>query len=111
MAWTDSSWLIKGYTDEDFQKCISFLSSWNLYDNDKSDRKKNIVNFFGDTLFVSLFTPSYARFPEFDSWNLILLQIKVFGIKESTLRRYFLKATARPGFTRLRVIRQTNRVH
>ena len=59
-------------------------------------------------LFESSFTTSFARFSEFDSRNVILLQIKLFGrnIKETTLASYFIKVTARPSFTRFRVIRQ-----
>ena len=66
-----------------------------------------------EILFVSSFTTSSARFSEFDSRNVILFQIKVFGryIKETTLIRYFIKVTARPSFTRLKVIRWINRVH
>ena len=47
--------------------------------NDKSDRKRNIGNFFFDIFFVNSFTSSFARFSEFDSLNPILFQIKVFG--------------------------------
>ena len=45
--------------------------------------------------------------------NVILFQIKVFAgnIKETTLAKYFIKVTARPSLTRLRVIRRINRVH
>ena len=41
---------------------------------------------------------------------MILFQIKVFGrnIKEATLARCFIKATARPSFTLFRVIRRIN---
>ena len=43
----------------------------------------------------------------------ILFQIEVTtrNIKETTLARYFIKVTARPSFTQLRVIRPINRVH
>ena len=39
---------------------------------------------------------------------MILFQIKAFArnISETTLARYFIKVTARPSFTQLRVIRQ-----
>ena len=74
--------------------------------SDESDRKRNIGNFFEkkkkrEILFVRSFTTSSAEFSEFDSQNMILLQIKVFGrnIKETTLATYFLKLTARPTFT------------
>ena len=45
--------------------------------------------------------------------NLILFQIKVFAknIKETSLARYFVKVTARPSFTQLRVIRRINGVY
>ena len=64
-------------------------------------------------LFISLFSTSSAKFNEFDSGNVILFQIKVFGrnIKETTLPRYFVKVTVRPSFTQLRVIRRKNRIH
>ena len=63
--------------------------------------------------FVSLFSTSSAKFSESDSGNVILFQIKVFGrnIKETTLARYFVKVTARPSFTQLRVIRPKNKIH
>ena len=68
---------------------------------------------FLEMLFVSSFTASSARFSKFDSRKKILFQINVFGrnIKETTLAKYFIKVTARPSFTRLRVIRRINRVH
>ena len=68
---------------------------------------------FLEILFVSSFTTSSARFSEFDSWNVILFQINVFGknIKETMLAKCFRRVTACPSFTQLRVIRQINRVH
>ena len=44
---------------------------------------------------------------------MILIQIKIFGrnIKEATLAKYFIKVTAHPSFTRLKILRQINRVH
>ena len=62
---------------------------------------------------MGLFTTSSARFSEFDASNVILFRITVFAIniKETTLVRYFIKVTARPSFTRLRVIRQIDGVH
>ena len=56
-----------------------------------------MVNFLW-TLFIGSFTISSARFNEFDVGNMILFEIKVFGrnIKETKLRRYFIKVTARP---------------
>ena len=64
-------------------------------------------------LFISLFSTSSAKLNEFDSGNVIFFQIKVFGrnIKETTLPRCFVKVTARPSFTQLRVIRRKNRIH
>ena len=43
---------------------------------------------------------------KFNSRNVILFQIEVFGrnTKETTLPKYFIKATARPSFRCLRVI-------
>ena len=73
--------------------------------SDESDRKRNIGNYFEkkkrEILFVRSFTTSSAEFSEFDSRNMILLQIKVFGrnIKETTLATYSLKLTARSTFT------------
>ena len=74
--------------------------------------KRILVNFL-ELLFVSSFTTSSARFSEFDSGNVILFQDKVFGrnIKDTTPARYFVKETAFPKFTRLRVIMRINRVH
>ena len=73
--------------------------------------KEISVNFL-EIFFVRSFTISSARFSEFDSRNVILFQIKVFGsnIKETTLARYFIKVAARPSFTRLRLIRQVNKI-
>ena len=61
---------------------------------------------------MSLFTTSCARLRKFYARNVILFQIKVntSNAKETTLVRYFLKVTARPSFTQLRV-RPINRVH
>ena len=72
----------------------------------------NIVNFL-QILLIGSFTTSSARFSEFDAGNVKLFQIKVFArnIKETTLARYFIKVTARPSFTLLRVIRRINAVH
>ena len=74
--------------------------------------KEISVNFL-KIFFVRSFTISSARFNEFDSRNVILFQIKVFGsnIKETTLARYFIKVAARPSFTRLRLIRQVNKIY
>ena len=57
---------------------------------------------------MSSFSTSSAKFSEFDAWNMILFQIKVFGrnIKMTTLAKYFIKVTAWPGFTLLRDIRR-----
>ena len=59
------------------------------------------------------FATRSARFSEFDAGNVGLFQIKVFtrNIKEITLARYFIKVTAHPSFTQLKVVRQINRVH
>ena len=56
------------------------------------------------------FTP--AVLSKFYAVN-ILLQIRgnARGIKETTLARYFIKVTARPSFTQLRVIKRINIVH
>ena len=63
--------------------------------SDKLDVKGILVQFL-EILFVRLFTTSSARFSEFDSQNVILFQIKVFGrnIKKTTLARYFIKVMA-----------------
>ena len=62
---------------------------------------------------MSSFTLGYARLCKYYTRNVILFQIKVntINIKKTTLARYFTKVTARPSFTRLRVIRPINRVH
>ena len=59
------------------------------------------------------FTISSARFSKFDSGNMVVFQMKVFGrnTKETTLAGYFIKVTTHPSFTRLRVIRRINRVY
>ena len=66
--------------------------------------KGMLVNFF-EILCIGSFTTSSAKFNKFDAGNLILFQIKVFvkTIKETTLAMYFIKVTARPSFTRLKV--------
>ena len=58
------------------------------------------------------FSASSARLSGFDDGSVILFQIKDFArnIKKTTLARCFIKVTARPSFTRLRVIKQINRV-
>ena len=58
-------------------------------------------------LFIDSFTTSYARFNEFYAGNVILFEIKVNvrNIKETTLARYVIKVTARPSYTRLRLIK------
>ena len=60
------------------------------------------------TFFIGSLIASSARFREFDVRNMILFQFKIFGrnIIEIALARYFIKVTARPCFTRLRIIRQ-----
>ena len=66
-----------------------------------------LVNFFVDTL-QTLISISSAKFNKCDAGNVILFQIKLFArnIKETMLARYFIKVTARPSFTQLRVIRR-----
>ena len=63
--------------------------------------------------FIGSFTTSSGRFSECDDGNMILSQIKVFArnIKEIALAKDFENVTTRPSFTRLRNIRQMNRVH
>ena len=65
-----------------------------------------------EILFISSFFTNSARFIEFDTGNVILFQVKVFGrnIKEITLGKYFIKVTARPSFSSLRVLRRINPV-
>ena len=74
--------------------------------------KEILINFL-EILYISSFFTSSAKFSKFDAGNVILFQIKVFGrnIKETTPERYLTKLTARPTFTRLRVIRRINRIH
>ena len=61
----------------------------------------NKVEFILKKLLISTFIISFGRFSEFDAGNVILLQIKIFGrnVTETMLARYFIKVTARPGFT------------
>ena len=56
---------------------------------------------------------SFERFSEFNGRNAILFHNEVFGkqMKETTLVAYFIKVTTRPSLTRLRIIREINRVH
>ena len=79
--------------------------------SDKLARKRNIDYFFGDTL-RKLILLQLWKIQQTNSGNMILFQIKVFGrnIKETTLAWYFIKVTARPSFTRLRVIRGKNKI-
>ena len=65
-----------------------------------------------ETLSISSFTISSAKFSGFDVGNVILFSIKVSNknIKETTLARYFIKVTECPSFTRIGVISQINRV-
>ena len=56
---------------------------------------------------------SFERFSEFNGRNAILFHKKVLGkqMKETTLVTYLIKVTTRPSLTRLRIIREINRVH
>ena len=112
---TGSSWLIKGYTDEDFWKVILFLvisPKIITISSAKLDRKRNSGKFFGYTL-RKLIYYQLCKIPWIWSWNAILFQIKVSDrkFKGITLASYFIKVTARPSFRRLRVIIRINRVH
>ena len=62
---------------------------------------------FWQILCIGSFSTSSARFIKFNVGKLILFQIKVFArnIKKTTLARYFIKVTVRPGLRRLTVIR------
>ena len=64
-------------------------------------------------LFISSFSVSSGKFSELDAGNVVLFHVKFFGrnIKETTLARYFIKVTSRLSFTRLRVIKQKNKIH
>ena len=68
---------------------------------------------FWDILFLRSFTISSGKFNKFDASNLILFQIQVFGndITETRLVSYITKVTARPSYTRFRVINQINKIH
>ena len=59
-----------------------------------------LIIFFVDTVHLTLFSTSCARFSKFYARNVILFQIKVNtrNIKETTLARDFIKVTARPSF-------------
>ena len=59
---------------------------------------------------MSSISTSSAKFSEFDTGNMILFQINVFG-KETMLAKYFIKVAARSSFTRLRVIREIHGNH
>ena len=79
--------------------------------SDKSERKRNKGEFFFEILFVSSFTTSSARFSKFDGRSVILFQLIIVfvrNIKKNTLAKYFIKVTALPSFTLLRVIRRIN---
>ena len=69
-------------------------------------QKGILVNSFGDT-FHKLIYQQLSKDSAIYSGNVISLKFKVFGriIKETTLVRYFIKKTTRPGFTQLGVIR------
>ena len=64
-------------------------------------------------LLIGSFITSCKTLSEFHSGNVILFQIKLNArnIKETTLAKHFIKVTACPSFTRLRVIKRINRVH
>ena len=64
--------------------------------------QKGLIVKFLETLFASSFCTNSVKFREFDTRNLVLFQIKVFGvnIKETTLAKYFMKVTLHPSFTR-----------
>ena len=66
-----------------------------------------------EILFINSFSTSSTKFSKFNARILNLFQIKVFSrnIKETTLVKCFIKVTARPSFTRLRVIWGKNRIH
>ena len=68
--------------------------------------EKKILVIFLEIVFISSFTTSSARFSEFDAGNVVLSRINLLArnIKEIALANYFIKVTARPSFTRLRVI-------
>ena len=55
---------------------------------------------------MSSFSMSSAKFSEFGAGNAILFQIKNFGryINETIPAKYFIKVTAQPSFTQLRVL-------
>ena len=64
-----------------------------------------MVRLLGDTLHKLIFY-QLCKIQQIYAGNVILFKIKVFSrnIKETTLARYFIKVTARPSLTRLRVI-------
>ena len=73
----------------------------------------NITKFFRRCSWLAHLLPPLQDYVYLDYRNVVLLQINVFGrnINETTQARYLIKVTVRPSFTRLRVIRQINRVH
>ena len=87
----------------------AWINPW--ISSDKSDRKRNIGKFFGDTLLQAHLRPPLQDSVNLKQ-NLVLFQIKFFGrnMKESVLGRYFIKVTACSSFMQLRVSR-INRIH
>ena len=76
-------------------------------------REKGRLVFFFENTLDKLIYHQLCKISKSDAGNVILFQIKAFGrnVKDTVLARYFKKVTARPIFTRLRVIRQINRIH
>ena len=74
--------------------------------------KEILIISFADTAHKLIYH-QLSKIQQIYAMNVILFQIKVnaTNIKESTLTRYFIKVTARPSFTQLRVIKRIDRVH
>ena len=94
---------------------LCFESRFPMFIINGYDRKSkclwsmDVWGFYGGTLHKLIFHNS-AKFSKFDVKNVTLFQIKVFcrSIKETTraVAKYFIKVTARPSFTQLRVIKK-----
>lgn len=76
-------------------------------------KKNNVVNCFQRKFSLVHFPPVLGTFNEFDAGKMILLQTNNYGgyINETTLGMYMTKITAPSIFTRLKIIRQINRIH
>ena len=87
--------LVKGYTDEDFSKIFE-SSSYKLLNS----LHTVVINQILQIVSLSSFFTGFGRFKEFDTENVVLFAIKVFGreSKETAPVRHFIKVTTRASF-------------